>query len=137
MTKCSKCQCEKSENEFNFNKSKNRLEYHCKSCHSDYLKNHYTRKKQYYKDKAKKWKEELRQWLREIKLELKCENCPENHVACLDFHHSDPSAKDGTISCFLQQGKGKDRILEEIAKCKVLCSNCHRKLHWGIKESLL
>ncbi len=27
----------------------------------------------------------------------------------------------------------KERILKEIAKCDVLCRNCHAKLHWEIR----
>jgi hypothetical protein len=36
------------------------------------------------------------------------------------------------ISIGVQQ-LSKERILQEIAKCSVLCSNCHRKLHWDEK----
>ena len=45
----------------------------------------------------------------------------------LDFHHKDPSKKDFTIS----KGKDKswDSIIEELDKCVLLCSNCHRELH--------
>jgi len=54
MVLCSKCKKDKSASEFNFNSSKNRLEYHCKECHSEYLKEHYKKNKDYYKSKASK-----------------------------------------------------------------------------------
>lgn len=49
------------------------------------------------------------------------------HAVSLDLHHLDPSAKDfsaahvGTVS--------KARLRAEIAKCVVMCANCHRALH--------
>ena len=31
--------------------------------------------------------------------------------------------------------KGIEQLIDEIAKCDVLCSNCHRKLHYALKET--
>ena len=72
----------------------------------------------------------IKAWLKEYKQSLKCEDCGESHPSCLDFHHKDPSEKKFSI------GRLKDylsmRLLQsEIAKCRVLCSNCHRKRHWN------
>jgi hypothetical protein len=49
----------------------------------------------------------------------------------LAFHHLDTSKKERNIS-ELAPGWSIDRILKEIAKCKVLCHNCHTKVHAGI-----
>ena len=72
----------------------------------------------------------IKDWLKDYKKTLECEECGENHPACLDFHHIDPSKKSfslGRINKFLC----KKLIKEEIAKCSVLCANCHRKKHWN------
>jgi hypothetical protein len=70
----------------------------------------------------------LRQWLREYKSHLRCERCGEDHPACLDFHHRDPEQKEVIVSKLVdQRGWGIERILREIAKCEVICANCHRK----------
>lgn len=57
-----------------------------------------------------------------------CQKCGERHLACLDFHHRAGTIKLGSV------GKagwcGIKRLKEEIAKCDVLCSNCHRKHHF-------
>ena len=74
-------------------------------------------------------KEGVRIWLREYKETLACLTCGENHPATLDFHHRDSSTKKYTISSMPGRGHRPERILEEIAKCDVLCANCHRKLH--------
>jgi len=51
-----------------------------------------------------------------LKLDLKCETCGESHIACLDFHHIDPSKKAFKISHSIRS-YCKERILAEIAKC--------------------
>lgn len=58
-----------------------------------------------------------------------CVRCGEKHPACLDFHHRDgKESKLGNIGQFRKFGT--DRLLAEIAKCDVLCANCHRKHHY-------
>ena len=57
-----------------------------------------------------------------------CIRCGESDVACLDFHHRngkvDKLGHIGVIRKF-----APERIKAEIAKCDVLCANCHRKYH--------
>lgn len=64
-----------------------------------------------------------------------CIRCGEKHPACLDFHHRDPSIKEGHIGEFRRFGK--QRLLTEIAKCDVLCANCHRKHHHDERQKQL
>jgi hypothetical protein len=72
---------------------------------------------------------ELVLWFENYKSGLSCK-CGEADAACLDFHHSNPKEKEFEISNGVRSGYSKNRILEEIAKCDILCANCHRKLHW-------
>jgi len=72
---------------------------------------------------------ELSAWLAEIKSALNCRDCGMDHPACLVFHHVDPSQKEITVADALRRGFAKKRILAEMAKCVVLCANCHIKLH--------
>ena len=76
-----------------------------------------------------KRKQQLRDWLDEYKAKLACELCGENDPVCLDFHHKDATAKDFTVGAIKGFGWGKERVLNEIQKCMVVCANCHRKLH--------
>jgi hypothetical protein len=68
----------------------------------------------------------LKRWLREHKGHLHCK-CGESDIRCLDFHHRDPSKKVITIGRAVTDGWSIKRILTEIEKCDILCSNCHRK----------
>ena len=72
---------------------------------------------------------EIKEWFTEYKKTLKCKRCPENDPACLDFHHTDPSKKEKRISQMVNWGHSRITIMQEVNKCEVLCSNCHRKLH--------
>jgi hypothetical protein len=92
---------------------------------------YYHRHKNEEVSRTKLRKKDIRLWLQEIKKNLCCIRCPENHPACLDFHHRDANHKEISISTAIStQGWSIRRIKEEIAKCDVLCSNCHRKLHY-------
>ena len=116
MKKCNKCNVEKSLNEFNKNKNKkDGYSIVCKQCMSQYYKEN---EQQYFN---------RRKWFYDIKSELKCERCGFDHPAALDFHHKDPTQKSFGISA--NKHIGKEKVLEEIKKCKVLCANCHRIEH--------
>jgi hypothetical protein len=66
------------------------------------------------------------QWLHAIKSALGCAVCDEQDPVCLDFHHRDPSSKVDDVASMLHRCC-KEVILAEIAKCDLLCCNCHRK----------
>ena len=72
-----------------------------------------------------------------IALGSKCQDCglefsEEWPVACFDFHHLHD--KQVTIGRILKN-KHRNRLLEELKKCQLLCANCHRRKHyWLTKE---
>lgn len=70
-------------------------------------------------------------WLRSFKETHGCEVCGETTPCCLDFHHLDPQEKERTISEFARVAT-VEQLKQEIEKCVVLCSNCHRKVHAGL-----
>lgn len=75
---------------------------------------------------------ELKEWFHDLKNKMSCSICSEEETCCLDFHHKDPSKKEGLIGVIVNNGWSKERILKEISKCQVVCSNCHRKIHAGL-----
>ena len=58
----------------------------------------------------------------------KCQDCGvASEHPIYDLHHRDPSSKDFSIGALIRR---KWEVLEpEIAKCDLLCSNCHRVRH--------
>lgn len=76
-------------------------------------------------------RQEILEFLNSLKAESGCLYCEENDPACLDFHHVDPSKKVAAVSEMAGGCYRKETIEVEITKCEVLCSNCHRKLHYG------
>ena len=72
--------------------------------------------------------QEIKQLVRSLK--TKCNRCSENHPATLQFHHTDPNVKEFCLSDAHKNGWNDQRILDEIAKCEILCANCHAKEHW-------
>src|SRR6202008_4901923 len=95
-----------------------------------YRREWYYRNKEHARSKVKERRNSLRQWLQEKKSKLKCTICDETHIATLDFHHIDPSKKDICLGRTIRNGWAIEKIETEIAKCIVLCANCHRKHHW-------
>ncbi len=71
----------------------------------------------------------LHQWYEELKATLSCQQCGENHPATLVFHHRDPSVKESSIGTAVHGGWSIERILKEMEKCDVFCTNCHMRLH--------
>jgi len=79
----------------------------------------------------KRRREEVRLWWRSFKATKRCDVCGESAPECLHFHHRDPSQKEINLGNVASSGRwSKERILEEVAKCDVLCANCHAKHHW-------
>lgn len=99
-----------------------------------YQREHYERNKAEIIRKAQQRKDDIRKWFRDFKSKLKCVECSENHPAAIDFHHLDPKRKVKDVTKMVAKGHSKERILEEISKCIVICANCHRKLHWKERQ---
>lgn len=128
--KCSKCCLEKSTVEFFSNKKRTSgFDCYCKDCRREYSKKHYGMQKAYYKGKTNRNKEKIRQFVSTYKQGKKCVRCGFDNPIALDFHHRNPADKKFAISRACISGIGKDRLDKEIAKCDLLCANCHRIEH--------
>jgi hypothetical protein len=64
----------------------------------------------------------------------KCNRCGLNLLETpwlADFHHTDPSFKEFTISA---SSAGFKKLLKEADKCELVCCVCHRNLHFNIER---
>lgn len=78
---------------------------------------------------------ERRIWFDDIKKKHFCSRCGEGDYRCLQFHHIN-GRKTDTVSKLVGMALSKDTILAEIAKCIVVCANCHSKIHYVSKSTV-
>lgn len=77
-----------------------------------------------------------KEWVDELKVKAGCSVCGFNaHPVALDFDHIDRKDKSFDISQYVGT-KSDEVILSEIAKCRVLCANCHRIKSYENKDHL-
>ena len=118
---------------FDFNKSKSRkdgVQSICRPCSKEvnnlgYIQNPNRAKS--IKETRAKTREHNRRLTNKYKVLCGCKFCSERTAICLDFHHLDPSIKEDNLS--KMSCVSINKLKEEIRKCIVVCSNCHRKLH--------
>jgi hypothetical protein len=99
-----------------------------------YRREWYYRNKKISQENKKERVKMIKEWFQTMKTTLKCSKCPQNHIATLSFHHTDPIKKDIALANACDKGWSKKRILSEIEKCIVLCHNCHSILHWEERQ---
>lgn len=77
---------------------------------------------------ARRFHERRLGFYRGLKNGKRCMDCGESDPVCLDFHHRNPDEKEFNIG---HRGRylPRAKVLAEIAKCDVVCVNCHRKRH--------
>jgi hypothetical protein len=69
------------------------------------------------------------QYVTELKMKFGCVDCGyKGHPAALDFDHLPGHTKRRGISRMVQAHR--NTLLAEIAKCEVVCANCHRIRTW-------
>jgi hypothetical protein len=77
---------------------------------------------------------EYRAKLRKIKLDSGCADCGYNaHVAPLQFDHLPGFKKLFSIGA-KAQAYSWDKVMTEIAKCEVVCANCHFIRTWDRRK---
>jgi transposase len=111
---CFTCKKEKNNSEF-YKRTANQLQTNCKEC-----------KKKLQNEKYRIFKKEM--------VDYKggeCQCCGYNNCFhALDFHHINPKTKSFAIANTTKR-KITQEVAEELDKCILVCSNCHREIHAG------
>lgn len=110
---CLTCKIIKPLNEFSKRNNGMNLTGNCKACLHSYNLN----RQKLFKMKCVEYKGG------------KCEICGYNSsLEALEFHHTDKSDKNFSIS--KKKSCSLKTVKEELDKCKLICSNCHREEHF-------
>lgn len=123
---CSKCKLLKPIEEFNFRyKSRGVRHGYCKDCGKLLTRSHYKRAKSRYMKRNAVSLAHRRQIVIQSK-QKPCADCGiEYPYYVMDFDHREGEIK--KFSLYKIGGATEKVILAEIAKCAVVCSNCHRE----------
>lgn len=123
---CFKCKLEKQTEKFSKNKGRpDGLSGQCKECHSVMRKNHYENNKKKIYSQVNAKKKEYQKWILTLK-NKPCVDCKIKYpYYVMDFDHLED--KEFNISHATRHGYGKEKVLREIAKCELVCANCHRE----------
>lgn len=91
----------------------------------EYMRRHYRANKRYYVDKAAKRTRKRNELLQSLK-SVPCADCGVTYpYYVMDFDHRPGFEKEVDMN---RQARwiGEARLQAELAKCDVVCSNCHR-----------
>lgn len=128
---CSRCTTRKPLDQYcKCSRMKDGLQSACKVCMNDSYNRSRQKNLSHYKRVQEKRRQASTTKFRLWKEQQYCCSCGERDPVCLDLHHLDPNEKDINISDAVTSWSWS-RLLTEIEKCVVICSNCHRKVHAG------
>ena len=126
MKQCGMCKVNKDLSEFA--KDKNRKDGHaakCKTCHKDLAKAHYQRNKATYAKTHREKKQKIQKHLQQLKEASPCTDCGEYYpYYVMQYDHLPQYEKSFHLGNCGRVPSVK-RANEEIAKCQLVCANCH------------
>jgi 5-methylcytosine-specific restriction endonuclease McrA len=122
---CSMCKETLTVEHFHLNRSrKDGRADACKACFKTVSRKHYENNKGAYLERNNRTRKKNREMVKQLKSRpcMDCGNTFPTYV--MEFDHRDPVSKDFSI------GRGNfswlKKMLSEIEKCDIVCSNCHK-----------
>lgn len=129
MRACGRCKKRKPVEEFAWRrKARGQRDNYCRPCRAAYKREHYARNRQRYIEcaghRTNRIVAERTGYLLSFFRENPCVDCGECDPLVLEFDHL--AEKRFGIGKGIRDRPWKD-VLAEIAKCEVVCANCHRR----------
>ena len=128
--KCIRCDIEQPEENFSWRyKDKGVRRKDCKACVRLNDKKRYENplRKAEIRLNAARRRQELMDKVWEYKNNNNCVDCDESDPIVLEFDHLPQFDKTENISVMIRNGVSWENIQKEIAKCELVCANCHRR----------
>ena len=127
MKICSTCKLKKKLDNFNVARSRSDgRQSVCKGCNKRRSREHYLANKESYLRRNKLVKASLKEEIKSLKESNPCVDCKHYYpYYVMDFDHTDDNKVAGVS--ILVSAMQRLKALDEIAKCDLVCSNCHRE----------
>jgi hypothetical protein len=131
---CNHCGEEKPLNEFNWRyKSLGIRQPCCRECQKAQKNEWYARNQPSERERLRKQKADntaaSRAYIWDYLLNHPCVDCGESDPRVLEFDHV-RGEKRAPVSTMVRNNSSPLAIQDEISKCEVRCSNCHRRRHY-------
>ena len=103
----------------------------CRVCSRRVSQKHYQNNKAAYLERNQRnnplQRNVNRKFVMQFLLEHACVKCGQSDPVVLEFHHLNPATKTANVCDMVHFRVSVARIRQEIAKCEVLCANCHQR----------
>ena len=125
MKRCARCGETKPYSEFHKRNRGDGYQSWCKACRKTYDHDYNLRNQGRWSALKRAFRAEQRDWLRGLKTNKPCTDCgrvfpPE----AMEWDHLPGTEKLGELATTLAR-RSRKLILQEIAKCELVCANCH------------
>jgi len=103
---------------------KKSIKYVCRICNKEQQTKWWNENKTVQQERVKKNRNKLSEFVFSLKEDKECAVCGETNPLTLEFDHI--HCKEHSISEMCRKGISKEKIIEEVKKCRILCSCCHQ-----------
>ena len=139
MKRCPRCGETKPPGEFGARRPNSDATYlraYCRPCYKSIYQEYYKKNKALFTRRADRFHAAIRDLLRAAK-EKPCADCGRSFpYYVMEFDHREGETKCFNIADVMGPCRvGKKRLLAEIAKCDVVCANCHRERTYQRKQN--
>ena len=126
---CTMCKARKPEDAFYWKQRGKKRSSHCKECHKGITHRYYRENRADYmrlgRERKRKNREHNRKRVRQLQSSTPCMDCGQHfHFAAMQFDHVRGEKREN-VSTLINEGHGPEIIDAEIAKCDLVCANCH------------